>query len=56
MRARKAKRINQTSATKKAQALGQQVAASFMNMMKYMSDPGVQKAQERLSKAMMSMQ
>ena len=40
----------------KAQGLGQQVAASYMNMMKYMMDPGVQKAQERLNKAMMSMQ
>ncbi|HPR51311.1 MAG TPA: hypothetical protein PLU81_05950 [Deltaproteobacteria bacterium] len=41
---------------KKAQGLSQQVAASYMNMMKYMMDPGVQKAQERLNKAMMSMQ
>lgn len=41
---------------KKSQKLGEQVAASYMNMMKYMMDPGVQKAQERLNKAMMSMQ
>jgi hypothetical protein len=41
---------------KKSQELGKQVAASYMNMMKYMMDPGVQKAQQRLNKAMMSMQ
>lgn len=41
---------------KKAEGLGEQMAASYMTMMKYMMDPGVQKAQERLSKAMLSMQ
>jgi len=41
---------------KKAQKLGEQVAASYMNMMKYMMDPDVQKAHQRLSNAMLSMQ
>ncbi len=37
----------------KAQAVGQKIAASMMKIMPYMSDPEVQKAQERMNAAMM---
>lgn len=40
---------------KKAEGLQQQMTASYMNMMKYMSDPEVQNAHKRLSNAMLSM-
>jgi len=44
------------SIEKKMQELEKKVADSYMNMMKYMMNPEVQKAQQRLSNAMMSMQ
>jgi predicted nucleic acid-binding Zn-ribbon protein len=44
------------SLQKKTQGLEQKMTNSFMNMMKYMMDPDVQAAQERLQKAMIKMQ
>lgn len=41
---------------KKAENLQQKLSAGFMNMMKYMMDPDVQEAQERLQAAMMAME
>lgn len=41
---------------KKAENLQQKLSAGFMNMMKYMMDPDVQKAHERLQAAMMTME
>ena len=38
---------------KKAEALGQKIAGSMMKIMPYMTDPEVQKAQERMNAAMM---
>jgi hypothetical protein len=40
---------------KKAEALKEKMEAGYMNMMKYMMDPGVQEAQQRLQIAMMGM-
>jgi hypothetical protein len=40
---------------KKAEAMKEKMAASFMNMMKYMQDADVQAAQQRLQTAMMGM-
>jgi type I site-specific restriction-modification system R (restriction) subunit len=39
---------------KEAEAAGQKMASSFMKLMPYMSDPDVQKAQQRLSVIMMA--
>ncbi len=39
-----------------AQAVGQKMAGSMMKIMPYMSDPEVQKAQERMNAAMMQAQ
>lgn len=40
---------------KKAEALQQKMAAGYLNMKKYMMDPDVQAAQQRLQTAMMGM-